>query len=351
VSADAAGASDPVRVYTLRSPRGLEAWVIPFGATLVRLLAPDREGRLGDVVLSLAALADYRSPHAYLGSTVGRYANRIGGARFCLDGRVYALAANDGRHHLHGGRVGLSHLDWSAEPFDGPDGQGVCLRRRSAAGEEGYPGTLEVTATYRLGPDDALTVDYRATTDAPTVVSLSNHAYFNLEDGGAGTVLDHVLWLRASRYTPVDSRGLPTGSVDPVRGTPFDFTTPHRIGERIEALVAARGGYDHNFALDAAGSPDEPAARLRAPHSGRVLEVRTSQPGLQLYTANFLGGDLACRGGFRARRWCAVCLETQAFPDAPNRPQFPSARLDPGQVYHHTTVYSLSVEGRSGEET
>ena len=337
---------DPaLRPILLSNDAGLEAEVLPFGATLARLRAPDREGRLGDVVLSLAAPAEYRGPHPYLGATVGRYANRIGGARFMLDGRPYVLAANDGPNHLHGGPRGLSRRPWRVlERFAVPGGAGVLLGIESPDGDEGYPGAVAITARYALGGDGALRIDYHATSDAPTVLSLANHAYFHLDDAGATPVLDHLLWLGASRYTPVDVGGVPTGAIEPVAGTPFDFTKPRALGERIAALVPSRGGYDHNFALDAAGDLSAPAARLVAPRSGRVLEVRTTQPGLQLYTGNFLNGELRCRAGLRPGRWSAVCLETQAFPDAPNEPRFPSARLEPGQPYHHTTVYALATD-------
>jgi aldose 1-epimerase len=291
------------------------------------------------VALSLERPADYRGGHPYLGSTIGRYANRIGGARFVLDGREHRLAANDGENHLHGGLRGFSHVVWEAASEPGP---AVRLRYRSADGEEGYPGRLDAEVVYALSDDDRLRYEVHARTDTPTVVSLANHAYWNLEDAGAGDVLDHELQLGANRYTPVHPNGLPTGAIEPVAGTPFDFTAPHRLGERIEALRATRGGYDHNFALDGGGLAAV-AARLVAPRSGRVLEIRTTQPGLQLYTANFLGGDLRCRDGVRPGRFAAVCLETQAFPNAPNEPAFPSARLDPGALYTHTTVYEFSV--------
>lgn len=335
---------DPaLRPILLRNAHGLEAEVLPFGATLARLRAPDRDGRLGDVVLSLADRADYRGGHPHVGATVGRYANRIGGASYVLDGRRYPLPANDGPHHLHGGPHGLSRRPWRVlERFAVAGGAGVTLAIESPDGDEGHPGAVAITARYALGGDDALRLDYHATSDAPTVLSLAHHAYFHLDDGGRSPVLDHVLWLRASRYLPVDDRGLPTGAIEPVAGTPFDFTTPRALGERIAALVPSRGGYDHNFVLDAPGDLAAPAARLVGPRSGRVLALHTTQPGLQLYTGNFLGGDLRCRDGVRPGRWGAVCLETQAFPDAPNQPRFPSARLDPGHPYHHTTVYALS---------
>ena len=336
---------DPaLRPYRLRNANGLEAEVIRLGATLVRLRAPDRAGRLGDVVLGFAEHADYHGRHPALGSTVGRFANRIGGACFALDGRRYVLAANDGPHHLHGS---FGHATWDAEPVAG--GAGVRLCYRSPAGEEGYPGTLDVETTFRLGDDDALHLEWRATTDAPTVVNLTNHAYWNLEDGGASPILDHELWLAASRYAPVDRSGLPTGELVPVRDTPFDFTTPRRIGERMAALLGSRGGYDHPFALDTAGDLGAPAARLVAPHSRRALEVRTTQLALQLYTGNFLDGTIHARAGARPRRWHALSLETQGFPNAPNEPRFPSARLDPGRVERgarlaHLRLHQLALE-------
>lgn len=343
-------ADDPaLRPIRLQNENGLEAEVLPFGATLARLRAPDRDGRLGDVVLSLADVADYRGDHPHVGSTVGRYANRIGGAAFVLDGRRHTLPANDGPHHLHGGPRGLSRRPWRVlEELAVPGGAGVVLGIESPAGDEGYPGSVAITARYSLGGDDALRVDYHATTDAPTVLSLANHAYFHLDDGGASPVLDHTLWLRATRYAPVDASGLPTGALEPVAGTPFDFTRPRPLGERIAALVPLRGGYDHPFALDDPGGLAAPAARLVAPRSGRVLTVHTTQPCLQLYGGNFLGGDLRCQGGARPGRWHAVCLETQAFPNAPNEPRFPSARIEPGRAYQHVTVYALGTDRSDG---
>jgi len=325
----------------LRDGKGLEAAVIRHGATLARLRAPDRGGRVGEVLLGLRDPAAYATAHGHLGATVGRYANRIRGARFPLDGKTYRLEANDGPNHIHGGRIGLSHVAWEAEQFGG--GNGVRLAVRSPDGAAGYPGNLDVEVTYSLPGDGALHIDYRATSDAPTVLSLTSHGYFNLADSGAGSVLDHELEIAGSRYTPVDPHGLPIGALEPVAGTPLDFARPHRLGERIEALVAARGGYDHNYALDRPGELGALAARVRAPASGRALELRTTLPALQLYTANHLDGSLDCVGGVRPGRWSAICLEAQNFPDAPNQPAFPSARLDPGAVYRHSIVYRFST--------
>lgn len=343
-------ADDPaLRPIRLCNANGLEALVLPFGATLARLRAPDRDGRLGDVVLSLADLADYRGDHPHVGTTVGRYANRIGGAAFVLDGHRHVLSANDGPHHLHGGPRGLGRRPWRVlEEFAVAGGAGVTLAIESPAGDDGHPGRVSITARYALGDDDALRIDYHATTDAPTVLSLAHHAYFHLDDAGASPVLDQRLWLRATRYVPVDASGLPTGTLEPVAGTAFDFTRPRALGERIATLVPLRGGYDHPFALDEPGDLATPAARLVAPRSGRVLTVHTTQPCLQLYTGNFLGGGLGCRDGIRPARWHAVCLETQAFPDAPNQPRFPSARIEPGRAYHQETVYALGTDRADG---
>ena len=336
---------DPaLRPIVLRNRSGLEAEVLPFGATLARLRAPDRDGRLGDVLLTLADLAEYRGPHPHVGASIGRYANRIAGACFELDGRAHPLDTDEGPHHLHGGPTGFGRCCWQeSERFSAADADGVQFRLHSPAGDAGYPGALEVLATYTLGDDDTLSIEYRAHADAATVVSLTNHAYFHLDDAGASPVLDHALWLAATHYTPVDRSGIPSGEIRPVRGTPFDFTTSRPLGERIAELVPERGGYDHNFALETGGDATAPAARLEAPRSGRCLEIRTTQPALQLYTGNTLDGSLRCRDGVRPGRWHAVCLETQAFPNAPNEPRFPSARLDPGEIYRHITVYCLGA--------
>jgi aldose 1-epimerase len=325
--------------FALRSTSGLEATVAAFGATLVRLRAPDRNGRLGDVVLGFDDLRSYEGPHPYLGALVGRFANRIAGARFALDGAAAALAANDGRHCLHGGPVGFDRRCWQGEAIDE---SAVELRLVSPDGDQGFPGRLEVRARYRLD-GAALRLELRATCDAPTVVSLASHAYWNLEDGGATPILDHELTVAAGRYLPVDAEGIPTGALLPVAGTPFDFRAPRAIGARHGELDAARGGYDHCFALDAAGDGSRVAARLAAPRSGRTLTVRTTLPGLQLYDGSCFDGRLVLRGGVATPRHGAVALETEHFPNAPNEPAFPSARLDPGSVYEHSTVYELGL--------
>jgi aldose 1-epimerase len=318
---------------------GVVAELSPFGATLVRLLVPDRAGRPGDVVLGFDDPAAYRGPHPFLGCIVGRYANRIGRARFRLDGREMRLTPNEGLHHLHGGPRGLHRVAWSAEPVERPGARGVRFRHRSPAGDEGYPGELEVEAAYWLCGGGELRIEMRARTDAPTVVSLASHAYFNLRDGGAGDVLDHELEIAADGVLAVDGERIPTGEVLPVRGGALDFTAPRAIGARIAETA---GGYDHCFVLRGPAGRLRTAARLRDPLSGRGLELATTEPALQLYTANGLG-PLSGRGGAVYRRHHGVCLEAQRLPDAPNHPEFPSARLDPGSVYEQITVLRFSA--------
>lgn len=336
----------PVERFVLSSAAGTTAELTSFGASLVRLLARDREGRLGDVVLGFDALDPYLAPHPHLGGTIGRYANRIAHGRFRLDGREIVLAANQPPHHLHGGVVGFDRVVWRAEEVGGPNA-GVRFSHQSPDGDEGYPGRLDVAVTYALGRDGVLRIDFEARTDRPSVVNLTHHPYWNLRDGGASEVLDHELFLAASAHTPVDRSGIPTGAIEPVAGTPLDFRSPRAIGERIAALAALRGGYDHNLVLDRPVGSAAPtlAARLRDPASGRVLEVHTTQPGLQLYAGNFLDGSLVGRGGHRYRRHHGLCLEPQHFPDSPNQPGFPSTRLAPGEVYRHIIVYKLDTDG------
>ena len=335
-----------VERFVLANAAGTSAELTSYGASLVRLLARDRAGRLGDVVLGFDSLAPYLAKHPHLGGTIGRYANRIAGGRFPLDGREVVLAKNQPPHHLHGGVVGFDRVVWRADEIGERDRVGVRFSHRSPDGDEGYPGRLEVAVTYALGADDALRIDFAASADAPSVVNLTHHSYWNLRDGGASEILDHELFVNARAYTPVDRSGVPTGAIEPVAGTPLDFRSPRRIGERIAALAEARGGYDHNFVLDRAPAAAGPAlaARLRDPPSGRVLEVHTTQPGLQLYAGNFLDGSLVGRGGARYRRHHGLCLETQHFPDSPNHPHFPTTRLAPGELYRHTIVYSFGTD-------
>ncbi len=334
----------PVERFELANERGVEVALISWGATLVRMRAPDRRGRMADVALGSDALAFYLRPHPHLGSTTGRYANRIAGARFTLDGVEHRLAANVAPNHLHGGPRGFHDQAWRGEALRGDGFVAVRFSRRSPDGEEGYPGNLDVAATYALDEAGALSVEFEATTDRPTLVNLAQHAYWNLRDPGASDVLGHQLWIDATRYTVVDHAFIPTGELRSVRGTPLDFTLPCRIGARIAALDGQPGGYDHNYALEAGGGTLRRIARVVEPESGRTLEVATTQPGMQLYTGNFLDGTLIGRGGIAYHQRAGLCLETQHFPDSPHHPEFPSTVLRPGERYAHRTVYRMGVE-------
>jgi aldose 1-epimerase len=340
------------RLFTLRSRAGLRAEISDYGGTIVRLFAPDRQGRHDDVVLGFDTLAEYvdRSPH--FGCVVGRCGNRIAGATFTLDGRIHRLATNNspgGRPcHLHGGLRGFDKLTWAAEPGTEAGQDALRLRLRSPDGDEAYPGTLDVVMTYTLTDDNALRIDYEASTDQPTPVNLTHHSYFNLAGAGRGDVLDHTLTLNARAFTPVDAGLIPTGQVEPVADTPFDFTTPHRIGERIDAddeQLHLAGGYDHNFVLEPPAGADGlvHAATVVEPASGRRLAVETTEPGVQLYTGNFLTGSLLGKSGRRYAHRGGFCLETQHFPDSPNQPSFPSVILRPGRILRSTTMYRFDT--------
>jgi aldose 1-epimerase len=336
-----------VERYLLRNARGVTVAILTYGGIVQSVEVPDREGALGNVVLGFATLADYLARGAYFGTITGRYANRIAGARFTLDGRTHRLAANNGPNALHGGINGFNSRVWQASERNGPDGVGVALRYVSADGEEGYPGRLDTEVTYTLTEGNALRIDYRATTDKPTVVNLTNHSFFNLAGEGAGSVLDHELTLQASRYTPVDADLIPTGEIAPVAGTALDFTKPMAVGARIRSgepqLVRGRG-YDHNLVLDQSTEGElTPAARLRDPRSGRVMEVSTTEPAVQLYSGNFLDGSAVGIGGRAYRQSDGLCLETQHFPDSPNRPGFPSTVLRPGETFSSTTIFAFTA--------
>ena len=337
------------RLFTLRGPGGLQADVTDLGGTLVRLRVPDRDGRPGDVVLGFDHAAPYLDRSPYFGCVVGRVGNRIAAGRFTLDGRRYALATNNtpgGRPcHLHGGNVGFHQRLWHAEAARTPAGEALRLTYRSPDGEEGYPGNLDVTVTYTATADHGLRLDYEAVTDAPTPVNLTNHSYFNLEDGGATPILDHELQVMATHFTPVDEGLIPTGELAPVAATPLDFSRPRRIGERIDAdhpQLRFAGGYDHNFVLPGGGTPVL-AATVHAPRSGRVLEVRTTEPGMQFYTGNFLDGSLTGKEGVTYGYRHGFCLETQHPPDAVNQPSFPSIILRPGVTLRSTTCFRFST--------
>jgi aldose 1-epimerase len=335
-----------VEVYTLTNTHGIEARVMTYGATVVSLKTPDRAGRRENIVLGFDTLAPYLAGVPYFGATVGRYANRIANGRFVLDGKAYQLPRNDGSNSLHGGTRGFDKRIWSAQPLALPSAVVLRLSYVSAAGEEGYPGALTVHVTYRLGDDDSLAIEYEASTTAATPVNLANHAYFNLSGDPRRTILDHVLTIEASRFTPIDPSLIPTGELRAVAGTPFDFRTPRSIGSRIETedtQLRLAHGYDHNWVLDKhPPGAMTLAAVLTDPASGRVVEVRTTQPGLQFYSGNFLDGKPAGTGTVFAYR-TGLCLETQHFPDSPNHPAFPSTILRPGRIYSEKTLLSFRV--------
>lgn len=332
----------PATVYTLRNASGVTALLTDFGATLVSMRVPDRGGRLGDVVLGFDSVEGYESAgNQFFGCTAGRVANRVADARFELDGEEYTLAANNAPHSLHGGERGFGQRLWTAEIGSGAQ---VTFRYTSEAGEEGYPGTLRVSLTYTLTDADELILDYSAETDAPTLCNLTHHSYFNLAGHGAQTVLDHELRIGSSAITPADETLIPDGSFLEVEGTPFDFREAHTIGERIAELIPTGAlGYDHNYVLEPeAGGGQAVAAELHDPGTGRTLEIRTDQPGLQFYSGNFLEGQKGKAGLTYAQR-SACCLETQAFPAAPSHDHFPSIVLRPGETYTHRTSHRFFV--------
>jgi len=339
----------PVERWTLDAGGALTVRVLTYGAIVQELLAPDRNGEPADVVLGFPTIEDYVERNVpCFGAVVGRYANRIANAAFTLDGIRHDLPANDGPHCLHGGRRGFSARVWHrGAAYRRPDGVSLVLRHASLDGEEGFPGAVVAEVTYTLLRDDSLRIDFRAATDRPTVVNLSSHVYWQLAGEGAGSVEDHVLRVAASQYLPVDRQMIPSGEAAPVDGTPFDFRIPTRVGARLrdphEQLAAAHG-YDHHFVLDRAGLGSlVRAGSLDDPRSGRRLELETTEPGVQVYTANHLDGSLAGKSGRLYRQGDGIALETQHCPDSPNRPELPSTALRPGEVYASTTVYRLSV--------
>lgn len=326
--------------YTLVNRRGLAAKVTNYGATLTELHVPDRNGKVGDVVLGFNHLDSYFSEkNPFFGATVGRYANRIARGHFTLNGKEYALETNNPPNHLHGGSHGFDKALWSARTVSSGEGPSVEFSRTSPNGEAGYPGTLKVRVVYTLTDRDELKIDYYATTDQDTPVNLTNHSYFNLNGEGSGDILDHIVQINADRYTPTDSTQIPTGKLASVHGTPLDFTKPTPVGARIAQLTAT-GGYDHNFVLNGTGL--RLAARVYAPKSGRVMEMRTTEPGVQFYTTNSASG-LRGPHGTEYGLHAALCLEAQHYPDSPNHPEFPSTILHPGDTYRQTTIYRFST--------
>jgi len=340
---------ESVSAYTLKNANGMEARVLDYGGIIVSLRVPDRHGRFDDVVLGYDSLPAYLRASPYFGAIIGRYGNRIAHGRFTLDGKTYTLAKNNGPNHLHGGLKGFDKVVWDVAPFEHPDSVGLVLRYISRDGEEGYPGTLRTTVTYTLTSANELIFDYSATTDRATPVNLTQHSYFNLAGDGKGDILGHVVTLNADRFTPVDSTLIPTGELKSVAGTPFDFRTPTPIGARIDqddVQLRYGPGYDHNFVLNKAGDAHDAtfAARVYEPASGRVMEIYTTEPGLQFYSGNFLDGTLHGKGGVVYRRRYGFAMETQHYPDSPNKPTFPSTTLRPGESYHSRTIYKFGVQ-------
>lgn len=335
-----------VELYTLNNRRGAEAQIATYGGAVVSLKVPDREGHFDDVVLGFDSLAGYLADKAYIGVLVGRYANRIAKGHFTLNNHEYTLAVNNGENSLHGGLVGFNQKVWQARPLPTKNGASLELTYVSKDGEEGYPGNLSVRVVYTLTDANELRIDYSATTDKDTVINLTNHGYYNLAGQGSGDVLAHRLQLFAARFTPTDAGAIPTGELRAVRGTPFDFNAPHAIGERInqtDEQLKFGNGYDHNFVVDGRAGVLRRAARVSEPTTGRVMEVWTTEPGVQLYTANYLDGTEVGKGGKVYRQHFAFCLETQHFPDSPNKPAFPTTVLRRGARFHSTTIYKFSA--------
>jgi len=333
-----------VDLYVLTNANGMKAKVMTYGAILTELDVPDRDGKLGDVVLGFDNLQSYLAGHPHFGATTGRVANRIAKGKFSLDGKDYTLAVNNGPNSLHGGLKGFDKVVWKAQPNETPDAAGVQLTYVSRDGEEGYPGNLTTVVTYMLTNQNELRIDYKATTDKPTPINLTNHSYFNLAGPQSGDILDHELELEADEYTPADDTLIPTGEIRSVKGTPLDFTKATKIGSRIAQVADKTGGYDHNFVLRSKGKKLELAARVHDPKTGRLMEMSTTEPGVQLYTANFLDGKLKGKDGVAFKKHQAFCLEAQHFPDSVNHPKFPSIILRPGETYTQTTVFKFSVK-------
>ena len=337
-------AGETVNIYTLKNSKGAEARIMNYGGVLVSFKVPDKSGNMSDIVLGFDDFKGYLLPPPYFGALIGRYGNRIGHAKFSLDGKEYTLAKNDGDNTLHGGLRGFDKVLWTATPSGNSS---LELKYLSKDGEEGFPGNLNVTVVYSLSDSNELKLDYTATTDKDTVLNLTNHSYWNLKGEGQGDILDHVVMIAADKFTPVDKGLIPTGQLENVAGTPFDFREPHAIGERIndqnQQLIWAKG-YDQNFVLNKVGDLNTVAARVTEPTSGRVMEVLTTEPGLQFYTGNFLDGTIHGKGGAVYNKHAAFCMETQHFPDSPNKPSFPSVELKPGETYHTTTVYRFSTK-------
>ncbi|MEO8360903.1 MAG: aldose epimerase family protein [Vicinamibacteria bacterium] len=341
---------EAVDLFTLRNAQGMEVQIATYGATVTSIRVPDARGEVDDVVLGFDSLDGYLGAHPFFGGTIGRFGNRIARGRFELDGHEYSLTCNNGGNHLHGGARGFDRRMWTGRGETSQDAAMVRLRRRSPDGEEGYPGNLDCEVVYALTAGNELHIEYRAISDAPTVVNLTHHSYFNLAGRLSDDILGHQVSINAAAFLPVDETQIPTGEVRDVLGTAFDLRQPKTIGDAIRQFDAQLGpahGFDHNFVLnEAAATSTAPrlAARVFEPLSGRVMEVVTTEPGLQLYVGGFLDGTITGKGGRVYRRHGALCLEAQGFPDAPNQPHFPSTRLDPGETYRSSTIYRFSTD-------
>jgi aldose 1-epimerase len=338
---------NPIEIYTLRNSRGLQARILNLGGIIQSVCVPDRDGRIDDVVLGFDRAQPYFTNGPHFGSLIGRYANRIANGTFTLDGKRYELSKNDGQNTLHGGFKGFDKLLWTAKPSNSQHQVALSLTCFSGDGDEGFPGSLGVHVTYTLTDEDELIIDYEAKTDKATVVNLTSHSYFNLAGQGKGDVLNHQLTIAADRFTPVDKNMIPTGELRPVQGTPFDFTKPALIGSRIhdnEEQLLFANGYDHNFEIDGRVSKLRFAARLYEPSSGRILEMWTTEPGIQFYSGNWLDGTLVGKEGRLYGKHSGLALESEHFPDSPNHPAFPSTVLRPRQTYRSRTVYKFSTD-------
>jgi aldose 1-epimerase len=338
---------DSVKVYTLKNAAGMEVSIMDLGGTITKWTAPDKDGKFADITLGSNTPQDYLTTTKYLGALIGRFGNRIAKGKFSLDGIEYTLPVNNGPNALHGGLKGFNAVIWKAIPIEGAE-PGLKLTYLSKDGEEGYPGNLTVEVVYTLKADNSLTIDYTATTDKNTVVNLTNHAYFNLKGEGKGDILDHEIVLNADKYLPTDAGLIPTGELKPVAGTPFDFTTAHLIGERINDTtdidIKLGGGYDHCWVFTDQSNKLKSVAMVTEPVSGRTMEVLTTEPAVQFYTGNFLNGSATGKSGVKYERRYGFCLETQHFPDSPNQAAFPTTVLKPGETYKTTTIYKFGVK-------
>jgi aldose 1-epimerase len=340
----------PVEIYTLRNSKGMEARIMTYGGIVVSLKVPDKNGKFDDVVLGFDNLDGYTKDSyvkgcPYFGALIGRYGNRIGGAKFTLEGKTYTLAANNGPNSLHGGLKGFDKVVWQGKPFVTTNGPALELTYTSKDGEEGFPGNLKVTATYTVTDNNELRLDFSATTDQPTLCNLTHHSYFNLAGQGNGDILNHVVYINADNTTPVDSTLITTGEIKPVDGTPFDFRKPTTIGARIndpDTVLQYGPGYDHNWVINKPLGQLGLMARVVETGSGRVMEVWSTEPGLQFYTGNFLDGSLTGKDGKVYQRRTAFCMEPHHYPDSPNKPQFPTTELKPGETYANTIIYKFS---------